>query len=67
MWQYEVLQNWGFGSTTFVLDFYDSSYPLQTNQGRWMNALIDFHVDAIVKHKVKFKLNMGGASHVTVT
>ena len=59
MWQYEALKNWGFGVSTFVLDFVDSSYPLQTNQGKWMNDLIEFHVETLLRVKVGHVMSHG--------
>lgn len=52
MWQYQVLQNWGFSPGAFVLNFADTSYPVKTNQGRWINNLINFHIEAITRDEV---------------
>ena len=49
LWQYQVLRNWGFSGSTFVLDFADTSYPIKTNQGRWIADLISFHIEAIAR------------------
>lgn len=49
LWQYQVLRNWGFSGGTFVLDFADTSYPIKTNQGRWIADLISFHIEAITR------------------
>lgn len=52
MWPYQVLRNWGHSMGTFVLDFVDSSYPVKTNQGKWMNSLIDFHLETLLRTNV---------------
>ena len=49
LWQYQVLKNWGFSGDTFVLDFADTSYPIKTNQARWIADLINFHIEAIAR------------------
>ena len=55
MWPYQVVRNWGHSKGTFVLDFVDSSYPVKTNQGKWMNELVDFHLEAILRGNVSVK------------
>ncbi|CAI8054447.1 Talin-2, partial [Geodia barretti] len=48
VWPYKVLKNWGYTENTFILEFDDRTYPLKTPQGRWMNALVDFHIESIL-------------------
>ena len=51
MWPYPALKNWGSAKSIFLLDFSDRSYPIKTNQAKWMNDLVSFHVDTIMKSK----------------
>jgi hypothetical protein len=51
IWTYEVFQNWGYTRKSFLLAFDSSTYPIKTNQGKWMTELINFHVNNIVKIK----------------
>ena len=53
MWPYQALKNWGHSDQTFILNFVDTTYPIKTNQGKWMRSLVDFHVNAIVSNKVR--------------
>lgn len=53
VWPYKVLKNWGYTENTFILEFDDRTYPLKTPQGRWMNALVDFHIEAILGDMVR--------------
>ena len=48
VWPYQVLKNWGYTDQTFILEFEDRTYPVKTGQGRWMNALVDFHIESIL-------------------
>ena len=52
-WPFKVLKNWGYTDQTFILEFDDRTYPVKTSQGRWMNALVDFHIEAILGDLVR--------------
>ena len=52
VWPYQVLKNWGYTEQTFILEFDDRTYPLKTGQGRWMNVMVDFFIEAILGNMV---------------
>ena len=66
VWPYKVLKNWGYTENTFILEFDDRTYPLKTPQGRWMNALVDFHIETILGDMVRGPIPIPTFSHSIV-
>jgi hypothetical protein len=48
-WEYRIVKNWAYTTNTFLLAFDKQNYPVQTNQGKWINSLVEFFVSAIVR------------------